>query len=124
MNKLDKKIEDYADAEINSNEKTNEKACFRSFMKASGDKSSEDPFYDRKGAEERAISFIVDSEIVSYDLSCMLKDPGMLPDVCLKSLKGKEYAKEFMRKNAQFLTDYFHRRHREKDLPDMEKAEE
>lgn len=78
--------------------------------------SSENPFYDQKVAEEKAISFIVNPNVIPYDLSCILQDKGMLPDASLKSLKGKEHAKEFMKKNAQFLTDYFYHRCREKDL--------
>ena len=45
-----------------------------------------------------------------------LQDEGMLPDAYLNSLQGKEYGQEFIRKNAHFLTDYFHYRCREKDF--------
>lgn len=174
-NKFDEKIKDYVNDLKKSNEKTNEKAAFNDFMKASGGqhfvfcqskeevtdflkqkmgyqtlegvelppmntskgiilmasplsglqiqvqlceciKSYENPFYDQKIAEEEAISFMVSSNVVPYDLSCILQDKGMLPDASLKSLKGKEHAKEFIRKNAQFLTDYFFHRCREKDF--------
>lgn len=173
--KFDEKMKAYAEDLKESNDKTNEKAAFNDFMKASGGqhfvfcrskeevtdffkhkmgyqtmegvemppmntskgiiimaspqsglhmqiqlceciKSSENPFYDQKVAEEEAISFMVNPDVIPYDLSCILQDNGMLPDASLKSLKGKEHAKEFIRKNAQFLTDYFYHRCREKDF--------
>lgn len=40
----------------------------------------------------------------------------ILPDACLNSLQGKEYGKEFIHKNAHFLTDYFYHQYREKDF--------
>lgn len=174
-NKFDEKIKDYVNGLKKSNEKTNEKATFNDFMKASDGqhfvfcqskeevtdflklkmgyqtlegvelppmntsngiilmaspqsglqiqvqlceciKSSQNSFYDQKEAEEEAISFMVSPNVIPYDLSCILQDKGMLPDASLKSLKGKEHAKKFIQKNAQFLTDYFFHRCREKDF--------
>lgn len=174
-NKLDEKIKAYVDDLKKDKEKTNEKAVYKDFMKASGGehfvfcqsneeiadffihkmnyqtlegvkippmntskgiilmasphsglhmqfqlceciKSPENPFYDQTKAEKEAISFIVNPNVIPYDLSCILQDKGMLPDASLNSLKGKEHAKEFIRKNAQFLSDYFYHRCREKDF--------
>ena len=50
--------------------------------------------------------FIVNPNIIPYQLSCILQDEGMLPDAYLNSLQRKEYGQEFIRKNAHFLTDY------------------
>lgn len=174
-NKLDEKIKAYVADLKKDYEKTNEKAVFEDFMKASGGqhfvfcrskeevtdfltkkmdyktlegveippvnssrgiilmaspksglhmqfklceciKSPENPFYNQTKAEKEAISFIVNPNVIPYDLSCILQGKGMLPDASLNSLKGKEHAKEFIKKNAQFLTDYFYHRCREKDM--------
>ena len=78
-------------------------------------KSPDNPNYNKEEAEKNAIMFIVNPDIIPYQLSCTLQDEGMLPDAYLNSLQGKEYGQEFIRKNAHFLTDYFHYRCREKD---------
>ena len=79
-------------------------------------KSPDNPNYNKEEAEKNAIMFIVNPDIIPYQLSCILQDEGMLPDAYLNSLQGKEYGQEFIRKNAHFLTDYFHYRCREKDF--------
>ena len=174
-NKYDQKMAEYVDDLTKQKEKTNEKATFHDFIKASGGKSfvfcqsqeeisdfllnkmgyglKEDldiprihtetgamlmanphtglhiqfklcecikspdtPNYNKEEAEKNAIMFIVNPDIIPYQLSCILQDEGMLPDAYLNSLQGKEYGQEFIRKNAHFLTDYFHYRCREKDF--------
>ena len=173
-NKYDQKIAEYVDDLTKQKEKTNEKAAFHDFIKASGGKSfvfcqsqeeisdfllnkmeyglkedldiprihtetgamlmanphtglhiqfklceciksPDNPNYNKEEAEKNAIMFIVNPDIIPYQLSCTLQDEGMLPDAYLNSLQGKEYGQEFIRKNAHFLTDYFHYRCREKD---------
>ena len=79
-------------------------------------KSPDNPNYNKEEAEKNAIMFIVNPDIIPYQLSCILQDEGMLPDAYLNSLQRKEYGQEFIRKNAHFLTDYFHYRCREKDF--------
>ena len=79
-------------------------------------KSPDNPNYNKEEAEKNAIMFIVNPNIIPYQLSCILQDEGMLPDAYLNSLQRKEYGQEFIRKNAHFLTDYFHYRCREKDF--------
>ena len=79
-------------------------------------KSPDNPYYNKEKAEKNAIMFIVNPDVIPYQLSCTLQHEGMLPDAYLNSLQGKEYGKEFMHKNAHFLTDYFHYQCREKDL--------
>lgn len=79
-------------------------------------KSPDNPYYDKEQAEENAVMFIVNPNVIPYELSCILQDQGMLPDACLNSLQGNIHGKEFIQKNAQFLTDYFHHRCREKDF--------
>ena len=174
-NKYNQKMAEYVDDLTKQKEKTNEKATFHDFIKASGGKSfvfcqsqeeisdfllnkmdynlkegldiprintengamlmanphtglhiqfklceciksPDNPNYNKKEAEKNAIMFIVNPDIIPYQLSCILQDEGMLPDAYLNSLQGKEYGQEFIRKNAHFLTDYFHYRCREKDF--------
>ena len=174
-NKYDQKMAEYVDDLTKQKEKTNEKAAFHDFIKASGGKSfvfcqsqeeisdfllnkmdynlkegldiprintengamlmanphtglhiqfklceciksPDNPNYNKEEAEKNAIMFIVNPDIIPYQLSCILQDEGMLPDAYLNSLQGKEYGQEFIRKNAHFLTDYFHYRCREKDF--------
>lgn len=174
-NKYDQKIAEYVDDLTKQKEKTNEKAAFHDFIKASGGKSfvfcqsqeeisdfllnkmeyglkedldiprihtetgamlmanphtglhiqfklceciksPDNPNYNKEEAEKNAIMFIVNPDVIPYQLSCILQDEGMLPDAYLNSLQGKEYGQEFIRKNAHFLTDYFHYRCREKDF--------
>ena len=174
-NKYDQKIAEYVDDLTKQKEKTNEKATFHDFIKASGGKSfvfcqsqeeisdfllnkmeyglkedldiprihtetgamlmanphtglhiqfklceciksPDNPNYNKEEAEKNAIMFIVNPDIIPYQLSCTLQDEGMLPDAYLNSLQRKEYGQEFIRKNAHFLTDYFHYRCREKDF--------
>lgn len=79
-------------------------------------KSPDNPFYDQAKAEEDAIFFMIDPGVITYDLSCILQDRNMLPDAELNSLKGREYGKAFIRRHSRFLTDYFFRCCREKDL--------
>ena len=174
-NKYDQKMAEYVDDLTKQKEKTNEKAAFHDFIKASGGKSfvfcqsqeeisdfllnkmdynlkegldiprintengamlmanphtglhiqfklceciksPDNPNYNKEEAEKNAIMFIVNPDVIPYQLSCILQDEGMLPDAYLNSLQGKEYGQEFIRKNAHFLTDYFHYRCREKDF--------
>ena len=174
-NKYDQKMAEYVDDLTKQKEKTNEKATFHDFIKASGGKSfvfcqsqeeisdfllnkmeyglkedldiprihtetgamlmanphtglhiqfklceciksPDNPNYNKEEAEKNAIMFIVNPDIIPYQLSCTLQDEGMLPDAYLNSLQGKEYGQEFIRKNAHFLTDYFHHRCRKKDF--------
>ena len=174
-NKYDQKMAEYVDDLTKQKEKTNEKATFHDFIKASGGKSfvfcqsqeeisdfllnkmgyglkedldiprihtetgamlmanphtglhiqfklceciksPDNPNYNKEEAEKNAIMFIVNPDIIPYQLSCILQDEGMLPDAYLNSLQRKEYGQEFIRKNAHFLTDYFHHRCREKDF--------
>ena len=174
-NKYDQKMAEYVDDLTKQKEKTNEKAAFHDFIKASGGKSfvfcqsqeeisdfllnkmdynlkegldiprintengamlmanphtglhiqfklceciksPDNPNYNKEEAEKNAIMFIVNPDIIPYQLSCILQDEGMLPDAYLNSLQRKEYGQEFIRKNAHFLTDYFHYRCREKDF--------
>ena len=174
-NKYNQKMAEYVDDLTKQKEKTNEKATFHDFIKASGGKSfvfcqsqeeisdfllnkmdynlkegldiprintengamlmadphtglhiqfklceciksPDNPYYNKEEAEKNAIMFIVNPDVIPYQLSCILQDEGMLPDAYLNSLQGKEYGQEFIRKNAHFLTDYFHYRCREKDF--------
>ena len=174
-NKYNQKMAEYVDDLTKQKEKTNEKAAFHDFIKASGEKSfvfcqsqeeisdfllnkmdynlkegldiprintengamlmadphtglhiqfklceciksPDNPNYNKEEAEKNAIMFIVNPDIIPYQLSCILQDEGMLPDAYLNSLQRKEYGQEFIRKNAHFLTDYFHYRCREKDF--------
>ena len=82
--------------------------------------SADNPFYDAQEAEKNAFLFIVNPDVIPYEISCILQDKHMLPEACLNSIHGKEHGKMFMQKHIQFLTDYFHHRYREKDFNDPE----
>lgn len=69
--------------------------------------SPENKFYDSKEAQKKAILFLLNPEVIPYDLSCALQDADMLPDAGLNSLQGEEHGRELVKKNARFLTDYF-----------------
>mgnify|MGYP000237766712 FL=1 len=151
-NKYDQKIAEYVDDLTKQKEKTNEKATFHDFIKASGGKSfvfcqsqeeisdfllnkmgyglkedlniprihtetgamlmanphtglhiqfklceciksPDNPNYNKEEAEKNAIMFIVNPDIIPYQLSCILQDEGMLPDAYLNSLQGKNTGK-------------------------------
>lgn len=79
-------------------------------------KTSQNPFYDQKIAEEEAFGFYTMSGICPFEFVCYLHDNDLLPDANLKSLKGKEYGKKFLEENWDFFTRYFLQRCREKDL--------
>lgn len=78
-------------------------------------KSPDNSFYNQEEAEKTAFMFIVSPSFVPYQVSCLLQDHGTLPDACFNGLKSKEQEKEFMQKNAHFLTGYFFYQCREKD---------
>lgn len=82
-------------------------------------KSPDNPFYDAKVAAQKALSFLLNPDVIPYDLSCMLQDKGMLPDAMLNSLKGEKYGRKFLQQNAHFLTDYFFHCCREKDYDEL-----
>ena len=77
--------------------------------------SPENKFYDSKEAQKKAILFLLNPEVIPYDLSCALQDAGMLPDAGLNSLQGEKQGRELVKKHARFLTDYFFGKCREKD---------
>ena len=78
--------------------------------------SPNNTLYDPQQAKQKAIQLILNPYTIPYDLSCVLQDQGMLPDAYLNSTKGEEYGYEQAKKYGPFLTDYFFRQCREKDL--------
>lgn len=79
-------------------------------------KSDDNPFYDQKKAAQDAHALLLDSNAISYGAACALIDHNLLPDARLNSLKGEEYGRQFLHKNAQFITDYLFSKYREYDL--------
>lgn len=79
-------------------------------------KTSLNPFYDAKIAEEEAFNFYTKDGFCPFELICYLHDNDLLPDAGLKSLKGKEHGKKLIKENWDFFTRYFLQRCREKDL--------
>lgn len=67
------------------------------------------PIIIKRKQEKNAIMFIV-TPTLSLTTELHPARRGRLPDAYLNSLQGKEYGQEFIRKNAHFLTDYFHYR--------------
>lgn len=80
--------------------------------------SSDNPFYDKKAAKEKAFMFVVNPDMIPYDLYCVLWDKGMLPDAALKSLNGYKHGRSLLQDNAVFFSDYFYHKCREKDFTD------
>ena len=77
--------------------------------------SPDNTFYDAEAAKKQAAMFILNPNVIPYDLSCALQDADMLPDACLNSALGEEHGRETMKRNARFFTDYFFEKCREKD---------
>lgn len=69
--------------------------------------SPDNTFYDAEAAKKQAAMFILNPNVIPYDLSCALQDADMLPDACLNSALGEEHGRETMKRNACFFTDYF-----------------
>lgn len=76
----------------------------------------ENTAYDKEKAKTEAILYMVNPTVVPYDLSCVMQDLGMLPDASLNSLEGMEHGRDFVKRNARFLTDYFYHKYRERDF--------
>lgn len=77
---------------------------------------SENAAYDQEKAKTEAVLYMVNPTVIPYDLSCVMQDLGMLPDASLNSLEGKEHGRDFVKRNARFLTDYFYHKYRERDF--------
>lgn len=75
--------------------------------------SPDNPVYDKAEAEMDSFIYLTDSLTIPYELSCMLQDRGMLPDVCADG-------RDFLKDNARFVTDYFFHKRRDKDAADLE----
>lgn len=69
--------------------------------------SPDNTFYDAEAAKKQAAMFILNPNVIPYDLSCALQDADMLSDACLNSALGEEHGRETMKRNARFFTDYF-----------------
>lgn len=76
----------------------------------------ENTLYDKEQAKQKAVFLMLSANAIPYDLSCTLQDQGMLPDARLNSMKGEAHGQELIQKYGSFLTDYFFRQCREKDL--------
>ena len=76
----------------------------------------ENAAYDQEKAKTEAVLYMVNPTVIPYDLSCVMQDLGMLPDASLNSLEGMEHGRDFVRRNARFLTDYFYHKYRERDF--------
>lgn len=63
-------------------------------------------FYDKEKAKASAVGFYLNSGNVTYRIACRLHDLDLLPDAAINSLKGYEYGRDFVHKNAGFLLDY------------------
>ena len=80
--------------------------------------SPDNPFYDKEEAKKNAFMFVVNPDVVPYDMYCVLWDKGMLPDAALKSIDGYEHGRSLLHDNAAFFSDYFYHKCREKDFTD------
>lgn len=75
--------------------------------------SPDNPVYDKAEAEMHSFIYLTDPLTIPYELSCLLQDRGMLPDVCADG-------RDFLKDNARFVTDYFFHKRRDKDAADLE----
>ncbi len=73
------------------------------------------PFYDKAYAKENAHQFYLNVQLIDYREACDLHDQNLLPDAQLKSLKGDDYANQFLHKNGRYIIDYCFRKSREYD---------
>ena len=71
--------------------------------------------YDTEFAEENGFKFFIDAENIGYETSCLLFDNGLLPDACVINDNG-EKRKDLTDGDVQFVIDYNHYCHRERDL--------
>ncbi len=81
--------------------------------------SPDNPYYNQEQAEKKAMGLLTDKNSIPYEMSCYLLDNGCLKDAGLNSILGAEHGRELVRKNAQFLMDYFFNKCREKDYNDV-----
>lgn len=73
-------------------------------------KDKDNPFYNKKKAQQDAIEFLTDDVNVTYEMACELLKRGMLDDAMIYPEGGKE-ERTFVKRNAQFLLDYFYNKH-------------
>lgn len=78
-------------------------------------KTDDNPTYDAEFAEENGFKFFIDAENIGYETSCLLFDNGLLPDACVINDNG-EKRKDLTDGDVQFVIDYNHYCHRERDL--------
>ncbi len=79
-------------------------------------KAANNPYYNKERAEKEAHALIFNPESISYGAVCALLDHNLLPDANITSMKGDDYGRQFLHKNAQYLVDYFYAHNREYDL--------
>lgn len=65
--------------------------------------SPDNTFYDAEAAKKQAAMFILNPNVIPYDLSCALQDADMLPDACLNSALGEEHGRETMKRTRVSL---------------------
>lgn len=78
--------------------------------------SPDNMYYNKENAEKYAIYILTDRNSVPYEICCRLLDNGYLKDAGLRSTKGEEYGRKFVKDNALFIADYFFNCCREKDF--------
>lgn len=83
-------------------------------------KSEDNPTYDVEKAKKDALAYCVNPQLVPYEISCILREKGMLPEAMLTSPNSEEYNVEFFREYGQFITDYFFRRCKDKDFINLD----
>ncbi|MDR0431314.1 MAG: DUF3843 family protein [Tannerellaceae bacterium] len=70
-------------------------------------KDPDNPFYDKKVAEQMAINFFTVPNFYPFNIVCLLIDNNMLPDASLNSIQGKKHGREVLTENLDFFIRYY-----------------
>lgn len=69
-------------------------------------KVKDNPFYDKKFAEDKAMSIIAGYRIED-DVARYISENKMLPDACIYAMQGKRVGKKIVQDNMEFLFGFF-----------------
>ena len=75
-------------------------------------KHKNNPFYDPEYSDKYGQGLLMNPRAIDYSAVCTMIDHGMLSDLSLNSLKGKEYGRKQLQDNIQFIADYMFAKHR------------
>lgn len=79
-------------------------------------KDPDNPFYNKKIADRDSMAFYIQPALAPFEVICVLKDKGFLPDAYLKVSDDKRTGLKLVNDNWDFIVSYFLKRCRENDL--------